>query len=67
MNIVFQQSLRPEIPTVYGPIEYRRFRDQLENIDRILEDSKIEECFLSKTIGYVPVKGVISKNKAFIS
>jgi len=52
MNIAFQQSLRQEVPTVYGPIEYRRFREQLENINRLLEDSKIEDNFLSSTIEY---------------
>ena len=40
MNIVFQQSLRPELPTVYGPIEYHHFRSQLEEIDRLLVESQ---------------------------
>ena len=50
MNIVFQESLRTEFPTVYGPIEYRRFRDQLKEINRLLVDSKVEEWILSETI-----------------
>jgi hypothetical protein len=52
MNIVFQQSLRPEIPTVYGPIEYRRFREQLQEIDRILVTSNVEDSFLADTIDH---------------
>ncbi len=50
MNIVFQQSLRPELLTVYGPIEYRIFRSQLEEIDRLLVESKLEDKFLFDTI-----------------
>ncbi len=52
MNIVFQQSLRAEIPTVYGPIEYRRFRKQLLEIDRLLVESRAEDSFLASTIEY---------------
>ncbi len=52
MNIVFQQALRPEIPTVYGPIEYRRFREQLIEIDRLLVESSVEDSFLAETIEY---------------
>jgi len=50
MNIVFQQVLRPEIPTVYGSIEYRRFREQLQEIDRLLIESGTEDSFLAETI-----------------
>ena len=50
MNIVFQQSLRPALPTVYGPIEYHHFRSQLEEIDRLLVESKLEDKFLLDTI-----------------
>lgn len=50
MNIVFQQSLRPELPTIYGPIEYRTFRSQLEEINRLLVESKLEDKFLLDTI-----------------
>ncbi len=52
MNIVFQQSLRPKITNVYGPIEYRRFREQLVEIDRLLVESKTEDSFLAETIEY---------------
>jgi hypothetical protein len=45
-NIAFQPELSPAIPTVYGPKEYSDFRARLEEIDRVLRESKIEHFFI---------------------
>lgn len=50
MNITFQLKMKPEIPTVYGPLDYRIFRSELREIDRLLISSGVEEAFLLKTI-----------------
>jgi hypothetical protein len=46
MNIHYQLELRPELLTIYGPSDYLEFRDQLEEINRLLEDSGAEDRFL---------------------
>lgn len=38
-NIPFQPELRPALPTVYGPKDYRDFRGGLVEMDRILVES----------------------------
>jgi hypothetical protein len=48
MNIAYQLELRPPLSTVYGPLDYMEFRSQLEQIDRLLHDSKLEERFIVK-------------------
>ena len=40
-----QEYLRPPVPTVVGPIEYRHWRLQLERIDEILRSSGSEQTF----------------------
>jgi len=50
MNINIQLKIKPTIPTVYGPIDYRIFREQLENIDRLLIESGIEKEFLIQSL-----------------
>ena len=54
MNIVFQLKMRPEIPTVYGPLDYRIFRARLIEIDRQLTDSGLEHRFIQKTLESAP-------------
>lgn len=46
MNIVQQLRMKPEIPTIYGPLDFRIFRDQLKEIDSLLLKSGIENDFL---------------------
>lgn len=46
MNISYQLELRPELSTVYGPKDYTEFRQQLEQIDRLLSESGAEDRFL---------------------
>ncbi len=50
MNITYQLRIKQEIPSFYGPLDYRIFRSQLKEIDKILTESDIEEHFLLKTI-----------------
>lgn len=50
MKIVSQLRMKPEIPTIYGPQDYRVFRSQLQEIDSLLCKSGIEEQFLLETI-----------------
>ena len=38
-TIPLQLELRPEIPNVYGTMDYREFRDTLVKIDEILTKS----------------------------
>jgi hypothetical protein len=42
MNIAFQLELRPPIFTVYGPVDYRDFSSQLEQIDNLLIQSVLK-------------------------
>ena len=48
--INIQTELRPALPTVYGPKDYREFRSTLEEMDRILEVSGIEKRFINRLI-----------------
>jgi len=50
MNISYQLTMKQEIPTVYGPLDYRIFRDQLVEIDHLLTASGSEERFIRRTI-----------------
>jgi len=50
MNIAFQLELRPPIFTVYGPVDYRDFRSQLEQIDNLLIQSRVEDRLILKLI-----------------
>ena len=49
-NIAYQQQFRPELSTIYGPSDYRDFRNQLEQIDHLLVSTGIEERFLLKAL-----------------
>lgn len=50
MNIALQLIIKPAIPTIFGPIDYRIFYAQLEEIDSLLITSGIEEEFLVKSL-----------------
>lgn len=41
-----QDDLRPTVPTVYGSIEYRTWRQRLERLDEILRTGRVEEVFV---------------------
>lgn len=44
--LAWQPELRPALPCVYGPIDFREFRDQLIAIDQLLDKGGIEERFV---------------------
>lgn len=54
MNIISQLKMKPVIPTVYGPLDYRIFRAQLIEIDRQLTESGLEHRFIQKTLETSP-------------
>ena len=41
-TLSLQLELRPELPNVYGTLDYREFRDTLTKIDEILIKSDLE-------------------------
>ena len=41
-NISFQYELRPEIPNVYGTLDYINFKETLEKIDELLNQRGLE-------------------------
>ena len=45
-TIAYQSALRPALPCVYGPIEFREFRAQLVTIDGLLVAGGFEETFV---------------------
>lgn len=50
MNINYQLKLRPTIPTIYGPLDYRIFHSQLEEMDFLLQESGLEDKFIVDSI-----------------
>lgn len=46
VNIAFQLQITPALPTIYGPVDYRDFRDTLQHIDMILTVGEIESRFI---------------------
>lgn len=50
MNITYQTVIAPEVPSAYGPLDYRLFRSMLIEIDRLLRESGIEEKFVLKSV-----------------
>jgi hypothetical protein len=48
--IAYQPALRPALPTVYGPIDYREQRALFERMDRILSESGLDHDFLIAAI-----------------
>ena len=46
-SIVYQPALRPALPCVYGPVDFRDYRDRLVTIDRMLVEGGVEAHFIS--------------------
>lgn len=66
--IAFQPALRPALPTVYGPLDYREQRDLVLRIDRILSESKLDELFLQLALrdqGIDPATRSAKRNARF--
>ena len=49
-TISFQLELRPELPNVYGTLDYREFRDTLTKIDEILTKSGLEHRLVTEAL-----------------
>lgn len=66
--IAFQPALRPALPTIYGPLDYREQRDLIVRIDRILSESKLDDAFLQAAMrdqGLDPSKRTAKQNAHF--
>lgn len=44
--LAYQPALRPALPCIYGPVEFRAFRDQLVQIDCFLNEGGLESAFV---------------------
>ena len=53
-HIAWQPELRPDIPTVYGPVDYHLFVAQLEEIDHLLLHGGIENDFVREVLDSQP-------------
>jgi IS5 family transposase len=49
-TITYQPALRPALPCVYGPLDYREQRDFYERIDGILKISGLEQEFVNLAV-----------------
>lgn len=48
--IAYQPALRPALPCVYGPVDFRDYRDRLVTIDRMLVEGGIEAAFIQAVV-----------------
>lgn len=44
--LAYQPALRPALPCVYGPVDFRDYRDRLVEIDWMLDEGGIESTFV---------------------
>ena len=66
-NISLQLELRPEIPNVYGTLDYREFRDTLIKIDEILTRSGIEHKLVTEALSQYVIKNKLDASKFYNS
>ncbi len=50
ITFAYQPALRPALPCVYGPLDYREQRALFERIDSVLSASGLEEQFITLTL-----------------
>lgn len=50
ITFTYQPALRPALPCVYGPLDYRESRSLFQRIDSILSASGLEEEFITLTL-----------------
>ena len=50
ITFTYQPALRPALPCVYGPLDYREQRALFQRIDAILSASRLEEEFIKLTL-----------------
>lgn len=63
-NIPFQPEFRPALPRVYGPKDYRDYRDGLIEMDRVLTESGAEDAFVRRHLGK-DVESLGERKRAF--
>ncbi len=49
-TVSLQYEMRPELPNVYGTLDYREFRDILVKIDEVLRKSDLEHTIVSRAL-----------------
>jgi hypothetical protein len=49
-TIVYQPALRPALPCVYGPVDFRDYRDRLVTIDQMLLEGGVEAVFIQAAV-----------------
>lgn len=50
ITLTYQPALRPALPCVYGPLDYREQRSIFQRVDNILSTSGLEEQFITLTL-----------------
>jgi len=66
-NVPFQYDLRPELPNVYGTLDYREFRETLIKIDEILTKSGLENDLVSEALNQFVVNNQLDRAKFYNS
>lgn len=66
-NISLQLELRPELPNVYGTLDYREFRDTLIKIDEILVKSGFERKLVSEALDQYLVENELNPSRFYNS
>ncbi len=57
MNIIpIQEELEPYFPTIYGNKDFQAFKDQLERMDQLLKEGKLEEKVIQLKMKKQPFK-----------
>jgi hypothetical protein len=65
-SFTFQPSLRPALPCIYGPLDYREQRALFERIDGILAVSGLEQEFINLALTGSKIDAdAISPNPSF--
>lgn len=49
-SIIYQPALRPALPCIYGPVDFRDYRDRLVTIDRMLLEGGVEAVFIQAAV-----------------
>jgi hypothetical protein len=66
-NVPFQLEFRPELPNVYGTLDYREFRDTLIKIDEVLTKSGLEHKLVTEALSQYVTNNEINANKFYNS
>lgn len=49
-SIIYQPALRPALPCVYGPVDFRDYCDRFATIDRMLLEGGVEAVFIQAAV-----------------